>query len=67
VFGLETRPPLFLSRNRMEKKMKTIITTLVALVIGAGGMYFYQQGSMKQLQTAAAALETQLSEAKTAA
>ena len=47
--------------------MKTIITALVALVIGAGGMYFYQQGSMKQLQTAAVALETQLSEAKTAA
>ena len=47
--------------------MKTVITALVALVIGAGGMYFYQQGSMKQLQTAAAALETQLSEAKTAA
>ena len=47
--------------------MKTVITALVALVIGAGGMYFYQQGSMKQLQTAAATLETQLTEAKTAA
>jgi uncharacterized protein HemX len=40
--------------------MKTVITALVALVIGAGGMYFYQQGSMKQFQT-------QLTEAKTAA
>jgi uncharacterized protein HemX len=47
--------------------MKTVITALVALVIGAGGMYFYQQGSMKQMQAATAALETQLSEAKTAA
>lgn len=47
--------------------MKTVITALVALVIGAGGMYFYQQGSMKQLQSAAAAVETQLAEAKMAA
>ncbi len=47
--------------------MKTAISALVALVIGAGGMYFYQQGSVKQLQSASAALETQLSEAKTAA
>jgi predicted nucleic acid-binding Zn-ribbon protein len=47
--------------------MKTAISALVALVIGAGGMYFYQQGSVKQLQSAAAALETQMSEAKSAA
>jgi uncharacterized protein HemX len=47
--------------------MKTVITALVALVIGAGGMYFYQQGPMKQLQSAAAALETQVTEAKAAA
>lgn len=47
--------------------MKTVVTALIALVIGAGGMYFYQQGSMKQLQSAAAALETQMSEAKSAA
>ena len=40
--------------------MKTVITALVALVIGAGGMYFYQQGSMTQFQS-------QLTEAKTAA
>ena len=46
--------------------MKTAISALVALVIGAGGMYFYQQGSVKQLRSASAALETQLSEAKTA-
>lgn len=52
--------------NTMEKKMKTVVTALIALVIGAGGMYFYQQGSMKQLQSAGAALEAQLSEAKTA-
>jgi len=47
--------------------MKTVITALVALIIGAGGTYFYQQASVKQLQAAAAALEIQLSEAKTAA
>lgn len=47
--------------------MKTVITALVALVIGAGGMYFYQQGPMKQLQSAAATLETQITEARTAA
>ena len=47
--------------------MKTVISALVALVIGAGGMYFYQQGPMTQLKTAAATLETQLAEAKSAA
>ena len=47
--------------------MKTAISALVALVIGAGGMYFYQQGAVKQLQSASVTLETQLSEAKSAA
>ena len=47
--------------------MKTVITALIALIVGAGGMYFYQQGPMNQLQTTAAALETQLSEVKTSA
>jgi len=48
-------------------EMKTVISALVALVIGAGGMYFYQQGPMTQLKAAAATLETQLAEAKSAA
>ena len=47
--------------------MKTVISALVALVVGAGGMYVYLQGPMKELQTAATSLETQLAEAKTAA
>jgi septal ring factor EnvC (AmiA/AmiB activator) len=44
--------------------MKAIINVLVALVIGAGGMFLYQQGAMKELRTTAAALETRLSESK---
>ena len=44
--------------------MKAIIYALVALVIGAGGMYLYQQGAMKELRTTVATLETQLSEAR---
>ena len=47
--------------------MKTIISALVALVVGAGGMYFYLQGPMKELQATAVTLETQLTEAKSAA
>ena len=35
--------------------MKAIINVLVALVIGAGGMFLYQQGAMKELRTTAAA------------
>ncbi len=47
--------------------MKTVISALIALVVGAGGMYAYQQGPMTALRTAAATLETQLAEAKSSA
>jgi Tfp pilus assembly protein PilN len=51
----------------MEPEMKTVISALVALVVGAGGMYFYLQGPMKELQAGAATLQTQIAEAKSAA
>ena len=44
--------------------MRSIITALVALVIGAAGMYFYQQGAVSELRNAAAALQTQAAQAK---
>lgn len=47
--------------------MRSIITALVALVIGAAGMYFYQQGAVSELRNAAAALQTQAAESKAAA
>jgi hypothetical protein len=47
--------------------MRLIITALVALVIGAGGMYFYQQGAVSELRNAAATLQTQASDARAAA
>jgi uncharacterized membrane protein (DUF106 family) len=47
--------------------MRSIINALVALVIGAAGMYFYQQGAVSELRNAAAALQTQASEARAAA
>ena len=47
--------------------MKSVITALVALVIGAAGMYFYQQGAVSELRKATAALQTQAAESKAAA
>jgi cell division protein FtsL len=47
--------------------LRSIITALVALVIGAAGMYFYQQGAVAELRNAAAALQTQVTESKAAA
>ena len=47
--------------------MRSIITALVALVIGAAGMYFYQQGAISELRNAAAVLQTQAAESKAAA
>jgi peptidoglycan hydrolase CwlO-like protein len=44
--------------------MKTIISGLVGLVIGAGATYFYQQGPMTELMSRATALETQVTESK---
>ena len=47
--------------------MKTAISALVALVIGAGGMYLFEEGKLTNLQKSTSALEMQLSEAKTGA
>ena len=47
--------------------MRSIITALVALVIGAAGMYFYQQGAVSELRNAAAALQTQAAQSKAVA
>jgi peptidoglycan hydrolase CwlO-like protein len=47
--------------------MKTIISGLVGLVIGAGATYFYQQGPMTELMSRATALEAQVTESKTMA
>lgn len=53
--------------NNVELEMRTVIIALVALVAGVGGMHSDQQGPLKQLQTAASAVGTQLAEAKAAA
>ena len=47
--------------------MKTAISALVALVIGASGMHLFVQGKLTTLQTSMSAVETQLSEAKAGA
>jgi chromosome segregation ATPase len=47
--------------------MKTVVSAVVGLVIGALATYFYMQGPLKTLQGSVAGLETQLTEAKAAA
>jgi peptidoglycan hydrolase CwlO-like protein len=44
--------------------MKTLIAIIIGLIIGAGGTYFYLQGSMQELSGAADSLRTELSQAK---
>jgi uncharacterized protein HemX len=66
ILRLAAKPAWRPGHNNMESEMKTVISALVALVVGAGGMYFYLQGPMKELQSSAATLQAQLAEAKTA-
>ena len=47
--------------------MKTVIGALVGFVIGAGGIYLFEQGKVTNLQTSLSAMETQLSDAKSKA
>jgi uncharacterized protein YlxW (UPF0749 family) len=45
-------------------ELRTILTFIVALLIGAGGVYYYSQGQIKDLASARAAVETQLGDIK---
>jgi chromosome segregation ATPase len=47
--------------------MKTVISAVVGLLVGVLATYMYMQGPLKTLQGSVAGLETQLTEAKTAA
>ena len=44
--------------------MRTILTFIVALLIGAAGVYYYSQGQIKDLSSARAAIETELTDLK---
>jgi uncharacterized protein YlxW (UPF0749 family) len=64
--GKTNAPAHFLAAGqRRSRKLRTIITFIVALLIGAAGVYYYSQGQLKGLESAKAAVETQLGDMKT--
>jgi hypothetical protein len=58
-------PACFLAAGHGRSiELRTILTFIVALLIGAGAVYYYSQGQIKDLASARAAVETQLGELK---